>query len=181
MKNHLIVLAMIVGLIPTSSVAQRTDTLTLDDYVSIYKSLEKKTDMFVKEHWTIRDQGLISEVLFELVNFQGEGDKELNRVRQESSAFVKKNGDRLLRIECRKRSHDNEIEQMDFFEMGDDAQPIASLSDYAYIRTLLGSATYAKVKSKPDDALRFASGAVACDLYFHATNPEMMLWSTIAR
>ncbi len=178
MKTPLMILLLLAGLIPTSAVAQRPDTLTLDDYVSIYNSLEKKTDMFVKEHWTIRDQGLISEVLFELVNFQGEGDKELNRVRQESAAFVKKNGDGLLRIECRKRSHDNEIERMDFYEMGNDAQPIASLSDYAYIRSLLGSATYAKVRSNPTTHFDSHQGE-SCDLYFHATNPEMMLWSTM--
>ncbi len=178
MKNHLIVLAVMIGLFSTSAFAQQSDTLTIDDYVSIYKSLEKKTDMFAKEQWTIRDQRLISEVLFELVNFQGEGDRELIRIRQESGSFVRKNGEGLLRIECRKRSHDDEIERMDFFEMGNNTQPIASLSDYAYIRTLLGPATYAKVRSNPTTHFDSHQGE-SCDLYFHAMNPEMMLWSTL--
>lgn len=178
MKPHLVILCMLVGLGASTAVAQRADTLTLDDYVTLYGRLEKATDMFVKERWTIRDQGLISEVLFELINFQGEGDKDLNRIRRERDRFVKANEEGLLRIECRKRSHDSEIERLDFYDSGNGTQPAASLSDYAYIRTLLGPATYAKVKSDPTTHFNSRQG-VACDLYFHAMNPDLMLWSTL--
>jgi len=178
MKTQLLILALLVGIVSTTAVAQRPDTLTVDDYVALYSRLEKSTDMFAKEHWTITDQGLISEVLFELVNFQGEGDKELNRIRRDRDVYVRRNDDGMLRIECRKRSHDAEIERLDFYETGNESQPIASLSDYAYIRTLLGPVTYAKVKSNPTTHFDSHQGT-ACDLYLHAMNPDLMLWSTL--
>ncbi len=178
MKTSLLILALMFGLLSSTAFGQRPDTLTVDDYVAIYKSLEKNTDMFTKEHWTVRDQQLISEVLFELVNFQGEGDKDLNRIRREAASYIKKNDDGLLRIECRKRSHDDEIERLEFYAMGADSLPLASLTDYAYIRTLLGPTTYAKVRSNPTTHFDSHQGE-AFDLYFHAMNPEMMLWSTL--
>ena len=178
MKTFLALLCLSLGPLTMNAFAQRADPLTLDDYLLIYKGLEKKTEMFAKEHWTISDQHVISEVLFELVNFQGEGDMNLNKIRHESDAFVKKNEQGLLRIECRKRSHDDEIEKMDFYEMGNDSQPVASLSDYAFIRTVLGSTTYAKVRSNPTTHFDSRQG-LAFDLYFHAMNPDIMLWSTL--
>jgi len=178
MKIRLLIPALLIGAVLLPARAQHPDTLTVDDYLAIYKGLEKKTDMFVKEQWTIRDRGLISEVLFELVNYQGEGDGELNTLRKERDVLVERNGEGMLRIECRKRSHDCEIERMDFFESGIDGAPIASLSDYAYIRSLLGPATYEKVKSNPTTHFDSHQGE-SCDLYFHAMNPEMMLWSTL--
>ncbi|MGA9120593.1 MAG: hypothetical protein WB699_14610 [Bacteroidota bacterium] len=177
MKTISLLLFLSIGLFPARVFAQRPDTLTLDDYQAIYKGLEKRTDMFEKERWTISDQSLISDVLFQLVNFQGEGDRDLNTIRRGSESFIKKNREGLLRIECIKRSHDDEIERLDFYEMGGTGQPLVSLSDYANIREVLGSTTYAKVRTNPTTHFDSRQG-IAYDLYFHALNPEIMLWST---
>jgi hypothetical protein len=177
MKTIATLLLLSLGVLSLSAYAQRPDTLTLQDYEAIYKGLEKRTDMFEKEQWTITDQNLISDVLFQLVNFQGEGDTDLNRIRKGSEGLIRDNREGLLRIECRKRSHDDEIERLDFYEMGGDGQPLASLSDYAYIRELLGPTTYAKVRTNPRTHFDSRQG-IMYDLYFHALNPEIMLWST---
>jgi hypothetical protein len=157
--------------------AQSVDTLGLEDYRAIYRAMEPNTEMFVKDEWTITDPQVISEVLFRLVNYQGIGSSDLSIFREHTADFVRKNDAGLLSIKCRKRWSSSDIERMTFIDAHADSVPLATLTDFAYISTVLMPATYAKVSRNPLNRFSSPQGLLY-DLYFHAENPEFLFWST---
>jgi hypothetical protein len=119
----------------------------------INKDITYKTDDLKKPIWKINDLDLIIEIIEELNNkkelktYDGNikdtcnviGDDELNKL----WTIVHKND---LKIICRQRYYDNQIEHIEFLVNGD--IKLKPLNDWILIREALSEPKYEKIKQK---------------------------------
>ncbi len=162
-----------------SAVAQANEELD-----RLYQRINVNTSPFDadKERWVIIDPRTIKEVLVQLMS------NLPNTVAQDEVARILANSQRLaqwasageLRIVCRKRYYDDEIEQIKFERHQSSAiESLGVLEDFVLIENALGKQLYDKLKAERYKE-RFSSvQGRRYDLYFHALDPEIMLWSTL--
>jgi hypothetical protein len=152
--------------------------------LDIYKLIRIDTSPFDadKERWVILDQKLIKEVLVQLIS------NVSNAVASDSIEKILGNTQRLVqyaqegevRIVCRKRYYDDEIEHIGFQRLrSSEVEYLGGIEDFVLIKNALGEEMYNKLKGERYKERYSSVQGRRYDLYFHALDPEIMLWSTL--
>lgn len=150
---------------------------------ALYDSITVDTRAFdsVKEQWVIVDPISVREIFTQLKRRASNalaGDSLYTLISRTEQALLAPSGSDV-RVLCRKRYYDDEIELIAFQEgSSSTATVLGSIVGYVLVRDALGDETYELVKSRRYKDRFEATQGKKYDIYLNPLEPRLMLWST---
>jgi hypothetical protein len=179
-QNILLAFVLVLHLLTCGGIHAQSE----DELKSLYDRIRVDTSPFDadKERWVIIEPRIIKEVLVKLMENlpNAIASDVVKNIIADTLKIAQRASEGELRIVCRKRYYDDEIEQIRFERHHSSvAETLGTLEDFVLIENALGQEMYKKLKGERYKE-RFSSvQGRRYDLYFHALDPEIMLWSTL--
>ncbi len=182
MNNRIVALIALLLSLTSLAPGQSVDSVRM-----IYNRIKLDTRPFdaVKERWEVKDQGLIREVLVQILNRAALAREEVDTIKTQIQNLIESNNAGRLTILCTKRMVDDELESVQFVATASPKKTLGTLRDYILIEDALGDNVYRRLRDFPRIEYvpdQFDSKQRnLCDIYLHPLNPEITLWSTVSR
>jgi len=179
-QNILLAFVLVLHLLTCGGIHAQSE----DELKSLYDRIRVDTSPFDadKERWVIIEPRIIKEVLVKLMENlpNAIASDVVKNIIADTLKIAQRASEGELRIVCRKRYYDDEIEQIRFERHNSsEVVTLGTLEDFVLIENALGKEMYNKLKGERYKERYSSVQGRRYDLYFHALDPEIMLWSTL--